>query len=95
MRRLSDRDAVRQLHVAVEAMRGQQRWVCAVEPCVVHGAVQAAEPAAILAKNVEQGRKLANARRKALQQIEQLQQFINNIDTLDEAVQMYSMTICE
>jgi hypothetical protein len=56
---------------------------------------QAAEPATILAKNVEQGRKLASARRKALQQIEQLQQFINNIDTLDEAVQMYSMTICE
>ena len=27
-------------------MRGQQRWVCAVEPCVVHGAVQAPEPAA-------------------------------------------------
>lgn len=56
---------------------------------------QAAEPAVILSKNVEELQRLDDARKKALSQIAELQQYIQNMDTLEEAVQMYSMTICE
>ncbi len=56
---------------------------------------QAAEPADILSRNVEQIEKLHAARKKANDQLAQIQQFLSNLDTLEEAVQMYSMTICE
>jgi len=62
---------------------------------VSFSAWQAAEPADILARNVEQLTRLARAKEKANEEMAQLQQFLNNIDMLEEAVQMYSMTICE
>ncbi len=62
---------------------------------VSFSAWQAAEPADILQKNMQQIDGLQNVRKKAAAQIQQLQAFISNIDTLEEAVQMYSMTICE
>jgi hypothetical protein len=56
---------------------------------------QAAEPAEILQKNMAQIASLEESRIKAKRQLEQIQQFLSNLDTLEEAVQMYSMTICE
>ena len=56
---------------------------------------QAAEPAEILQKNVEQVQRLGQARQKAMRQMAELQEFISHLDTLEEAVQMYSMSICE
>lgn len=56
---------------------------------------QAAEPADILKKNLEQIQRLETARKKAQDQMANIQQFLSNLDTLEEAVQMYSMSICD
>jgi hypothetical protein len=56
---------------------------------------QAAEPADILSKNMDQVARLQQARKKANSQLAQIQQFLSNLDTLEEAVQMYSMSICD
>lgn len=54
-----------------------------------------AEEATTLSKNVEELKSLHTNRAKAEAQIKELQQYIENIDTLEEAVQMYSMSICD
>ena len=56
---------------------------------------QAAEPADILSKNMEEVEKINRARKKAKNQLAQIQQFLSHLDTLEEAVQMYSMSICD
>lgn len=68
---------------------------CVADTNVRFTAWQAAEPAEILQKNMEQVARLQAKRAKAVEQLKQIEQYIANIDTLEEAVQMYSMTICE
>ena len=54
-----------------------------------------AEEATTLSKNVEERKSLQKHRIKAVNQSKELQQYIENIDTLEEAVNMYSMSICD
>ena len=68
---------------------------CVASTDVRWTAWQAAEPAEILQKNLAQIERLQAKRAKAVEQLAQIQEFINNIDTLQEAVQMYSMSICD
>lgn len=56
---------------------------------------QAAEPADILQRNLAEITKLQAAREKAQAQLARIQEYIENINTLEEAVQMYSMSICD
>lgn len=55
----------------------------------------AAEPAQILSANMDEISSLKKAREKAVAQLAEIQQYIKNIDTLEEAVQMYSLNICD
>lgn len=68
---------------------------CVAETDVRFTAWQAAEPAEILQKNLAQIERLHKNRAKAVEQLKQIEQYIANIDTLEEAVQMYSMSICD
>ena len=56
---------------------------------------QAAEPADILQRNLAEITRLQAAREKAQAQLARIQEYIENINTLEEAVQMYSMSICD
>jgi hypothetical protein len=56
---------------------------------------QAAEPADILQRNLAEVTKLQDARAKAQSQLARIQEYITNLDALEEAVQMYSMSICD
>lgn len=53
-----------------------------------------AEPAEVMSINIQQVEKLRQRRATAKAEIEQLQKHIANIETLEEAITMYSMTAC-
>jgi hypothetical protein len=55
----------------------------------------AAEETTILSKNIEDLKELQSHRVKAEAQIAELQKYLENIDTLEEAVNMYALSICD